>query len=93
MSQLLHDQEGIDGVAATHEIVFGILAEIGGLPRLMELVYFANEPGLLEAARWLASISDDGRRQLEEFVTAAGAASVQIERPEPNRLTMKLVQR
>ena len=93
MSLLLLDKEDVGNVAATHEIVFGILAEIGGLPRLMELVYFANEPGLLEAARWLVSISEDGRRQLEEFVSAAGAASVQIERPEPNRLSIKLVER
>ena len=90
MSQLLLEHEAIGDVVATHEIVFGILAEIGGLPRLMELVYFANEPGLLEVARWLASISDDGRRQLEEFVRTAGAAAAQIEYPEPNRLTIKL---
>lgn len=93
MSLLLLDKEDVGNVAATHEIVFGILAEIGGLPRLMELVYFADEPGLLEVARWLASISDDGRRQLEEFVRTTGAAAVQIERPEPNRLTIELVQR
>jgi hypothetical protein len=93
MSLLLLDKEDVGNVAATHEIVFGILAEIGGLPRLMELVYFADEPGLLEAARWLASISDDGRRQLEEFVRTAGAGAVQIERTEPNRLTIELVER
>jgi hypothetical protein len=88
MSRPSHD--AADDAPAVHEIVFGALTEIGDLSKLMEIAYFSHEPGFFELARWFASLSEDSRRQLVEFVGAAGERPVDIDRPDATSLVMRL---
>jgi hypothetical protein len=78
---------------AAHDIVLGALVEIGDIARLMEIAYVLNEPGLFEVTRWLASLPDGSRRQLEAFVEAVGTDSVRIDRPDLNQIAITRVRR
>jgi hypothetical protein len=85
-----HDDAAADDAPAVREIVSGALTEIGDLSKLMEIAYFSHEPGFFELARWFASLSDDSRRQLVEFVAAAGERPLHIDRPDVTCLVMRL---
>jgi hypothetical protein len=85
-----HDDAAADDAPAVREIVSGALTEIGDLSKLMEIAYFSHEPGFFELARWFASLSDDSRRQLVEFVAAAGERPLHIDRPDVTSLVMRL---
>ena len=85
-----HNDAAADDAPAVHEIVSGALTEIGDLSKLMEIAYFSHEPGFFELARWFASLSDDARRQLVEFVAATGVRPLDIERPDVTSLVMRL---
>jgi hypothetical protein len=75
-----------------HEIVVSILDEVGDLSRLMEVFYFAREPELLNALRWLAALPEEARQQLADFAAAEPAGhAVQAERPDPTTLLLKWV--
>ena len=91
MSRQLRD-ESPDELASAREIVSSIL-ESGDLARLVEVYYFSLEPGLFGAVRWLASLSEDSRRQLGKFVEVVGTHDVHIERPDPTTLVIKLTPR
>ena len=93
MSRPLHDDAVADDAPAVHEIVFGALTEIGDLSKLMEMAYFSHEPGFFELARWFASLSEDSRRPLMEFVGAAGERPLDIDRPDAISLVMRLAGR
>ena len=93
MSRLLHDAATADDAPAVHDIVVGALTEIGDISKLMEMAYFSHEPGFFELARWFASLSEDSRRQLVEFVGAAGEGSLHIDRPDVTSLVMRLTGR
>jgi hypothetical protein len=93
MSRPSHDDAAADDAPAVHEIVFGALTEIGDLSKLMEIAYFSHEPGFFELARWFASLSEDSRRQLVEFVGAAGERPLHIDRPDVTSLVMRLAGR
>jgi hypothetical protein len=82
-----------DDAPAVHDIVVGALAEIGDISKLMEMAYFSHEPGFFELARWFASLSEDSRRQLVEFVAAAGERPLHIDRPDVTSLVMRLTGR
>jgi len=91
MPQPSHD--AADDAPAVHDIVVGALTEIGDISKLMEMAYFSHEPGFFELARWFASLSEDSRRQLVEFVGAAGERSLHIDRPDVTSLVMRLTGR
>jgi hypothetical protein len=93
MSRPSPDAMADDDAPAVHEIVFGALTEIGDLAKLMEIAYFSHEPGFFELARWFASLSEDSRKQLLEFVGAAGERSLDIDRPDVTSLVMRLARR
>lgn len=93
MSRPLRDDPSDDDAPGADEIVLGILAEIGDLSRLMEIYYFSREPDFFCIVRRLASLSDDARRQLGDFVEAAEGHTVDLERPDPATLVMKVVRR
>jgi hypothetical protein len=82
-----------DDVPAAHDIILGALVEIGDIARLMEIAYMLNEPGLFEVTRWIASLPDSSRRQLEAFVETVGTDSVRIDRPDMNQLAIRRVRR
>jgi hypothetical protein len=90
MSRPSHDDAAADDAPAVHEIVFGALTEIGDLSKLMEIAYFSHEPGFFELARCFASLSEDSRRQLVEFVATAGERPLHIDRPDATSLVMRL---
>jgi hypothetical protein len=93
MSQPMHDEATAHDVPAVHEIVSDALTAIGDLSKLMEIAYFSHEPGFFELARWFASLSDDSRRQLVEFLAAAGEQPLHIDRPDATTLVMRLAVR
>jgi len=88
MSRQLPDDPSDDNAPSAREIVSSIL-ESGDLSQLVEVFYLSREPGLLETVRWLASLSEDARQQLGEFVEAAGGQTIHIERPDATTLVMK----
>jgi hypothetical protein len=90
MPRPLHDAATADDAPAVHDIVIGALTEIGDISKLMEMAYFSHEPGFFELARWFASLSEDSRRQLVEFVRAAGERPLHIDRPDVTSLVMRL---
>jgi hypothetical protein len=90
MPQPSHDAATADDAPAVHDIVVRALTEIGDISKLMEMAYFSNEPGFFELARWFASLSEDARRQLVEFVGAAGERPLHIDRPDVTSLVMRL---
>ena len=90
MSRPSHDAAMADDAPAVHDIVVGALTEIGDISKLMEMAYFSHEPGFFELARWFASLSEDSRRQLVEFVGAAGEQPLHIDRPDVTSLVMRL---
>lgn len=49
------------------DIVRDILREVESLPRLMEIYYLAQEPGLLDLLRDLGALADDDRRRLQDY--------------------------
>jgi hypothetical protein len=93
MSRPLHDDAEANGVPAVHEIVSDALTAIGDLSKLMEIAYFSHEPGFFELARWFASLSEDSRKQLAEFIAAAGERPLHIDRPDAASLVMRLTGR
>jgi hypothetical protein len=93
MSRPSHDDATADDAPAVHDIVVGALTEIGDISKLMEMAYFSHEPGFFELARWFASLSEDSRRQLTEFLGAAGERPLHIDRPDVTSLVMKLTGR
>jgi len=50
------------------DIVCDILHEAGSLPRLMEVLYFIDEPGLLEIMRALTALPDEERFRLQQYL-------------------------
>ena len=88
MSRPSHSAAAADDVPAVHEIVSDALTAIGDLSKLMEIAYFSHEPGFFELARWFASLSDESRRQLVEFLAAAGEQPLQIDRPDVTSLVL-----
>jgi hypothetical protein len=93
MSRPLHDIAAATDVPGVHEIVSDALSAIGDLSKLMEIAYFSHEPGFFELARWFASLSDDSRRQLIEFLAATGERPLHVDRPDAASLVMRLTER
>jgi hypothetical protein len=75
MSPLSREQVFEEDTPTAQDIVLGILLETESLSDLMELHYYAAEPGFLEVARALAALSAEAREELRAFL--AGGASGQ----------------
>jgi hypothetical protein len=70
MSQLLFGQadQVADEAPQPIEIVRDILREAESLPRLMEVSYLAQEPGLIEIMRGLIALADEERFRLQQYL-------------------------
>jgi hypothetical protein len=91
MSQQSRNDGFDEDPPSAQDIALGILLGTENLPQLMELHYYANEPGLLEIARALAALPDGAREQLREFL-AASQHGIEIRR-EGSRLVIEAVPR
>jgi len=60
------------------DVVREILSRVGGLPRLMELSYLVQEPGVLDIVRALASLCDEDRDKLHAFLTANSDCALRL---------------
>ena len=60
----------------------------GKFARLLETYYISREPGYFHALHWLASLSEQARQRLGDFIGYAENYDVYVERP--NRLTLVL---
>ena len=71
MSQPLREDPPEDDPPSAPDIALGILLESESLPRLMELHYYAGEPGFLEIMRMLIGLPEEERELLRDFLTAS----------------------
>ena len=60
-----------DDPPSAQDIALGILLESDSLPQLMELHYYASEPGFVEIMRMLIGLPDEERELLRDFVTTS----------------------
>jgi hypothetical protein len=68
MSQLSPDDE-FDTPPTAQDIALAILLETENISQLMELHYYAGEPGFLEVARVIASLGETEREALRAFLS------------------------
>jgi len=61
------DEFGVPPTA--QDIALAILAEAENLSQLMELHYYAGEPGFLDIARVIAALPDGDREELRALLT------------------------
>jgi hypothetical protein len=92
MSPQSRDDPADDEPPGAREIVLNILLE-SDPARLIEVFYIAREPGFLETLRWLASLPDDARRQLNEFIGVGGKHDVHVVRPDWHNLVLTVTRR
>jgi hypothetical protein len=92
MSQQSHDDSGDDHAPSAQDIALGILLESENLPRLMELHYYASEPGFAEILRTLIGLPGQEREQLQEFLSVANGYRIRIRR-DGARLVVECVPR
>ena len=71
----LADEAPLDPV----DIVHDILRDIGSLPRLMEIHYLMQEPGLVDLMRVLGTLPDSDRHRLSAY----------LDRHRPARLRLR----
>lgn len=74
MSQQLLDEPKLE--LDPIDIVRDILAQAETLPRLMEIHYLVQEPGMLDVVRCMAALPDDDRARLQSFLKAQGTPSL-----------------
>lgn len=67
MSQLPRDDE-FTAPPTAQDIALAILLETESLSQLMELHYYAGEPGFIETARVIAALPEAEREALRAFV-------------------------
>lgn len=87
-------QQSPDGILEpeldTIDIVRAILAQTGTLSRLMEIHYLVQEPGVLDAVRYVAGLPDGDRARLLGFLTAQGSPSqLHVREVEPGVLHLE----
>lgn len=58
-----------DDPPSAQDIALGILLESETLPQLMELHYYAGEPGFVEIMRMLIALPEEERELLRDFLT------------------------
>ncbi len=72
------------------DIVRDILREVQSLPRLMELHYLMQEPGLIELMRGLGALADDDRRLLNAYL-ARHRDRLRLRKLPPGALILEVV--
>jgi hypothetical protein len=81
-----------DDPPSAQDIALAILLEAESLPQLMELHYYAGEPGFLEIVRALAALPEDAREDLRKFLAATDRHRIQVRR-DGSRLIVERVAR
>jgi hypothetical protein len=78
MSRPLPDEitEALPPQAA--DMIRDILRDLGSLSRLMELYYLACEPGMIDILRGLATLSDDDRCRLRDYLNYPRARPLRV---------------
>ncbi|HMK78084.1 MAG TPA: hypothetical protein VK438_00460 [Xanthobacteraceae bacterium] len=92
MSQPSREDAPDDDPPSAQDIVLGILLESESLPRLMELHYYAGEPGFVEIVRALIGLPEPEREQLREFLIVAEGYRIKVRR-DGARLVVECVPR
>jgi hypothetical protein len=60
------------------DVVCDILREVESLPRLMEVHYLMQEPGLLDILRGLGALPEDDRNRLQEYLVHYRQARLRV---------------
>jgi hypothetical protein len=82
--------KGGSGFPSEYKRVVEHIVATTPLPRLFELYYWAQEPGLLRLLRRLVSLTSEDRRTIEAFLKPATDNSVvTITRQSPGRLVLE----
>jgi len=81
----LYTTEHVDDDTPLHplDIVRDILREAESLPRLMEVHYLAQEPGVVEIMRGLIALPDDERFRLQRYLACRRGRRLHV-RETPN---------
>jgi len=91
MSQPSREEAPDDDPPSARDIALGILLELESLPQLMELHYYAGEPGFVDIIRMLIGLPEEERELLRDFLTTS-AYRLRIRR-EGARLVIDVVPR
>jgi hypothetical protein len=93
MSQPSRDQiDPVADEAPPHaiDVVRDILREVESLPRLMEVHYLMQEPGLLDILRGLGALSDEDRNQLQEYLARRRQGRLRVRELPTGALILEL---
>jgi hypothetical protein len=92
MSPPSRDQIGEEAPPHPVDIVCDILREVETLPRLMEIHYLVQEPGMLDIMRGVGALSDDDRNRLRDYLARHSKARLHVrEMPRSGALILELV--
>ena len=73
------------------DIVRDILRDIESLPRLMELHYLMQEPGLVELMRGLGALPEGDRRRLSAYLARHCAGGLRVRQLPTGALILEAV--
>jgi hypothetical protein len=90
MSRQWHDEPAEQPVTQRDMVLEMLVDSLleGNFARLLETYYISREPGYFYALHWLASLSEQARQRLGDFIGIAENYDVYVERS--NRLTLVL---